>query len=213
MSDKATITPATVANREEEKKQQQASFMGWVIRPIAGAVLSLALISYVSALVMGKLPQSQRLGLADVIVVAVVAAGISLLIWPRGLVSAIDNLSVGPGGLQVTLRQLKEHQAELKENQAANSREIDSLILMTLLGENERQYLREIADRSETPHTGSHHLRTELRRLAQIGLIKRKPGRTIHEMRDETSVALRDFVEVTPKGQDYLERLEKVEAT
>ena len=71
----------------------------------------------------------------------------------------------------------------------------------------EQRHLRELATGSTDTHAGGHQLRTELRRLATLRLVRRKPDVWIHQIQDEARVKVADFVEITDRGLEYLARI------
>ena len=55
-------------------------------------------------------------------------------------------------------------------------------------------------------------MRTALRRPASTGLLTRKTGKTIGEMKDCTEFDLAEFVELTDLGRRWARRIEEIEA-
>jgi hypothetical protein len=85
-------------------------------------------------------------------------------------------------------------------------------MLPILFPDTERQHLVELA-RGGAGHTGSHALRTELRRLRSVGLIANKPNRSIAEIEDGKTVEISQIVALTRQGKFWVERIQAMELT
>jgi len=90
-----------------------------------------------------------------------------------------------------------------------------SLILPILLPDEERNLLMHFADEKHDQWTGSHDLRTQLRRLRFVGLIKMrfigKDRRFVSEMKDGLKVDLSDYVELTDLGKHWVEMIKEAD--
>jgi len=53
-------------------------------------------------------------------------------------------------------------------------------------------------------YTGNHSLRTELRRLHSMGLLKKHPGRNIGDIKDNLVVELSNYVCLTESGKEWV---------
>jgi len=71
------------------------------------------------------------------------------------------------------------------------------------LSRSERDYLRNLAQRSSSICIGSEPLREELRRLRALGLIE-TPKANLYEMWDGHKVNLHDFCRITERGRQFL---------
>jgi hypothetical protein len=115
-----------------------------------------------------------------------------------------------------SLGQLKLEMIEkIRERQDRQEERLDDihLILPLLLPDNEVKHIKKLFARATSGYRGSHPLRTEIRRLASIGLLSRKVGRSIAEMKDGADFDLEEYVELTKLGRQWAVRLQDIEAT
>lgn len=169
-------------------------------RWIGAGVLSLAVTGYVYAIVAGTVPQGNRLGLSELGIILSAVVVIAVILSP----TLLDRLqSMRLGGVEVQLLN------RLEEKQERQGEELDwiAFALTLLLTDREQRHLRELATGSTDTHAGGHQLRTELRRLATLRLVRRKPDVWIHQIQDEARVKVADFVEITDRGLEYLARI------
>jgi hypothetical protein len=88
-----------------------------------------------------------------------------------------------------------------------------ALILPLLLPEREVKHIKSLSARATAGYQGSHEVRAELRRLAEIGLLSRRPDRRISDMKDGAEFDLADYVGLTDLGRRWAERIREIEAT
>jgi hypothetical protein len=122
------------------------------------------------------------------------------------LLKQIKTFSLGQLKLEM-IEKMRERQDRQEERLADIQ-----LILPLLLPENEVKHIRNLFGRVTDGYKGSHSLRTELRRLASIGLLKRKAGRNIAEMKDDTKFDLGEYLELTDLGRRWAVRIQEIEA-
>jgi hypothetical protein len=60
--------------------------------------------------------------------------------------------------------------------------------------------------------TGSDERRAELRKLTSLGLLRRREGRSIRDLRDGETIAVSDLLAVTPLGEQWARRLAELDA-
>ena len=175
-----------------------------VVRSIIAIGLLLAVAAYIAAIVGGRLPDDRRLGPADVGVMLVTAMVAVLLFHPEFL-QRLSHFKFG--NVEFELRKLQEDQKVQRD-------ELDDLrfVLTLLLQEPEREHLRNLEAGKTQEYVGSHALRTELRKLRTLGLIQDCKGRHISELVDNAKMDLSKIVELTERGQQYLERLGEFDA-
>ena len=75
------------------------------------------------------------------------------------------------------------------------------LFLSRMIPEDEQRHLFNIADGTTREYHGRSSLQFELRHLAETGLLMRKPGRMIGDMKRGTIFDLADYVELTSLGK------------
>jgi len=113
-----------------------------------------------------------------------------------------------------SLGQLKLEMIEkIRERQESQEETLNDirLILPLLLPNNEVKHIKNLATRATSGYRGSHTVQNEIRRLASIGLLSRKPGRYIAGMKDGENIDLAEYVELTELGKQWADRLEKIE--
>jgi hypothetical protein len=86
------------------------------------------------------------------------------------------------------------------------------LVLPLLLPEPEQQHLLNLERGNTSSYQGNHALRTELRRLRSMGLLRKQEGRNIGDIKDDMKVDLRDYVSLTAVGKEWVKIIEKSQA-
>jgi len=151
-----------------------------------GAVLRVAALSYPD-----RLDRTTLLYLG-------VAGGLLLL-------RQVKTLSVGQLKLEM-IEKLREQQQKQEEKIA----DIE-LILPLLLHDKEVRHILNLSLRHTEHYQGSGAAREELRRLVSIGLISRRAGRNIGDMRDGMVFDLADVVELTQLGRYWADRIKQIQ--
>jgi hypothetical protein len=166
-----------------------------------------------------------RWGLVALAVLAVLGA--VLRVFAPGAPSLPERLDqttllyLGVAGVLLLLRQVKtfslgqlklEMIEKLQERQQRQEQEIANirLILPLLLQDKEVSHILNLSTRQTGKYKGSDGLRGELRRLYKIGLISKKGGRNIADMRDGTIFDLADNVELTTLGKKWAHLIEQI---
>jgi hypothetical protein len=159
----------------------------------------LAVSGYTIGIVTGKIPQLQKLGVADVGVILVSTLTIVFLLRPEFL-DRLTHLRVGSVEFELQ---------KLQSDQQAQRNELDDVrfVLTLLLQEREVQHLRALAEGSTQGYVGNHDVRSDLRKLRTLGLIRNCKDRRIAELGDNCKLDLKTVVELTERGQQYLKRL------
>jgi hypothetical protein len=187
------------ANSTEEKT--------WpLLRFAVGGLVGLIVVAYFVAITTGKISASRQISLADLGIIAFGVVAISVLLRPQ-LVRNIRRFEFG------TFRfELRDQLQELKDTQKDHSKDLDEIrfILETLVTEPERVHLRNLVKGPPVPYKGNNLVvKAELRRLRSIGLIRSK--RHIESLPDKFD--LTEWVELTDRGADYLQRIEKADTS
>jgi hypothetical protein len=170
-------------------------------RFVAAAIVGVVVAAYLVGIVLGKIPQARRLAAADLGVILIAAGVLGSLLSPEFL-NRLTHLKVG--NVEVELRQLQQDQ-QMQQHELDDVR----FVLTLLLQENELRHLRNLEKGSAREYVGSHSVRTELRKLRTLGLIRTLPERHIGELGDKVKIDLANFVELTERGKHYLDRLGK----
>jgi hypothetical protein len=123
------------------------------------------------------------------------------------LFKQIKTFSVGQLKFEM-IEKIRERQDKQEERLADIA-----LVLPLLLPQNEVKHVKNLFERATSRYMGGHPLRTELRRLASIGLLSRKSGRHIGEMKDDATFDLGECVELTDLGRAWAIRIQEIEGT
>ena|SRR5438876_7362658 len=168
-----------------------------------------------------------RWGLVALAVLAVFGA--LLRVFAPGTLSLPERLDqttllyLGIAGVLLLLRQVKtfslgqlklEMIEKLREQQQKQEEKIAdiALILPFLLQDKEVRHIRNLFVGQTEKYQGSGALREELRRLRSIGLISKKAGRNIGDMRDGVMLDLADNVELTELGRRWAHRIQEIQS-
>jgi hypothetical protein len=142
--------------------------------------------------------------------------------WPRkdgnhtaALGAACDKVrhAIRRFGPIETIGEIARRQTEVSERQHlqdSKMREFE-LIVPLLLPKEEQDHLKNLAHGQTTGYTGSHELRSELRRLRSLGLIEMTGQGYISDITDDTVVDLAELVRLKDLGSQWVERLFELE--
>lgn len=178
-------------------EKETKNIWAYVIRWAIASILLLALCIYVVCILLGKIEDPHKLGGADVGIILVVVLAVTVLLQP-GLLNRLTDLKFG--GFELTLR-------ELQAGQQLQRGELDGIrfVLTLLLHEREQDHLTYLKQGKTQNYHGSRTLCSELRNLRTLGLIKNLAGHTIGELENKQTFDLKNFVELTDRGREYLE--------
>jgi hypothetical protein len=166
-----------------------------VLREAVAAIVVIAVGAYVVTIVNGTIKPDQKLGIADVAVIVVGIGAATVIALPQ-LAGSIQSINIGD--LKLELREIKYHQQVQKE-------EIDRIRLALELAatDAERKHLMNLdSPRPNVTYRGDQNLKIELRHLRSLELIRSK--QYIGSIPDGRDFDLREFVELTQRGKDYL---------
>ena len=171
-----------------------------------GIALLLALFAavYVLAIVLGYLPESRRVDVPSIAVTAVLLCAVLVALRPD-LVDRFKGMEMSGFKIEM-LERVREKQA-----QQAVQLEDMSLMLPLLLPATERKHLLNLASGSTGNYKGNHSVRSELRRLRSLDLIKMKNDKHVSMMKDNTVFDLQEFVELTRLGKGWAKRITEIE--
>ena len=130
------------------------------------------------------------------IILAAVVAGI--LLRPE-LLDRISHFKFG----ELELDWLQKIEADQKKQRV----ELDDVrfVLTLLLQQNELEHLKNL-ENGKTQYQGNDAVCAELRKLRTLGLIRNQKDRAMSETAVKRSFDLKDIVELTDRGRQYLER-------
>src|SRR5216684_3128116 len=171
----------------------------YVIRRIVAVVVIVAICVYIFAVVLGRIPVQQKLGLADIGVIILAAGVASILLRPE-LLDRISHFKFG----ELELDWLQKIEADQRKQRD----ELDDVrfVLTLLLQQNELEHLRNL-ENGKTQYQGNEAVCAELRKLRTLGLIRNRKDHVIGETAARRNFDLKDIVELTERGREYLERL------
>jgi|SRR5258707_238611 hypothetical protein len=187
-------SPTALKPEAREKSQYR-----YMIRCAVAVIVLATVCSYIAGIVLGKISAERKLGGAEVLLVFVSGLVVTVLLRPE-LLERLTHVKIG--SVEVELR-------KLQEDQQVQRNELDDLrfVLTLLLQHSEKEHLRKLNEGETQDYVGRPELRTELRKLRTLGLIRSCEGRRIHEIADKRKVDLKDFVKLTERGRHYLERI------
>jgi len=173
--------------------------LSYAIRVLCALIVMLAASVYVLFIVLGKFQERQKLTASDVgvIVIAVFVAGV--LLQPE-FFRRLTHVKVGNVELELE---------KLQQDQQLQRHELDDVrfVLTLLLQQTEVQHLKNLENKKTQGYQGNNNLCNELRKLRTLGLIQSRKDRTIGELRDRSKFDLNDYVQLTVRGSQYLDRL------
>ncbi len=132
-------------------------------------------------------------------ITAVALLLLALIPWMSTILTSVDTAAGG-----FVLR-------DIRRTQDSQQDEIDRMkfVFEHLIPAEELRHLQHLADDTPLPYDRGYtrpHLDAELRRLAGVGLIARKPGKSFSGMGDIGDV--RDHFTITDPGRTYLQILQ-----
>src|SRR6266849_1007156 len=171
----------------------------YLIRRIVAVVVIVTICVYIFAVVLGRIPVQQKLGVADIGVIILAAGVASILLRPE-LLDRISHFKFG----ELELDWLQKIEADQRKQRD----ELDAVrfVLTLLLQENELEHLRNL-ENGKTQYEGNEAVCAELRKLRTLGLIRNRKDHAIGETAAKRNFDLKDIVELTERGRQYLERL------
>jgi hypothetical protein len=86
------------------------------------------------------------------------------------------------------------------------------LMLLLLLPQAERQHLLNLASGRKREYTGNHAVRTGVRHLRSLGLLRMRRDRHVGQMEDGLEFDLAAYVELTELGKRWVRKLQEIEA-
>jgi hypothetical protein len=189
----------TMPNSATQPAQESSAPKPRIFR-VAAILVLLLVAAYTVAVILG-LPKERRI---DVSTLGVIGIGslIAVLLFRPDIIDRVTRLEIAGWKIDIEQRQEKQDK-QLQDIQ---------LILPILLPENERKHLLNLASQNAKPYQGNDAVRTELRRLRSLRLIRMKPSQEIGRMADGKQVNLSDFVELTDLGHRWVDRIKEIEA-
>jgi Predicted nucleotide-binding protein containing TIR-like domain len=120
--------------------------------------------------------------------------------------SRSDRLQAALGPACHDIRVAIRKQTVLRNPENSDTQDM-KLVLSVLIPEPEQKHLLNIAEGKTKGYRGGSTLRSELRHLRSIGLIRKHPDRNIGELRSEGVYDLADILELTNLGRQWVLKL------
>jgi len=184
--------------RSQGDESESPSASGLFGRYVIALLIVLAVSLYIVQSLRGKI---QRIDTASVALLVISGIAVALLVMP-GLTERLSRIEVSGIKLEILKREQLRQRSELDEF---------SLVFPILLPESERKHLMNLARGRTANYNGTHAMRTELRRLRSIGLIRMLPNQEVGFMKDGMVVDLAKYVELTSLGRRWVQRIEDAE--
>ena len=176
-----------------------------LLRVIIAVTLALIGLAYGIGVIVGKIDQRNRVDTPTLILLAFISLLVLALLHPD-LFSRLKTFEMSGIKLEM-LERVREKQSE----QALQLQDM-ALMLPLLLPAPERKHLMNLAARTTAGYKTSHAMRSELRRLRSLELIRMVPEKHIGTMKpDGQTVDLADFLELTEIGRRWAKRIEEIE--
>ena len=166
--------------------------------------VGLLIATYTLLVVTGLVPKDQRVDTVGLAIIVVGALCCVVLLKPN-LTDRLRLLEVK--GFKVELLERMQERQIRQENELEDIR----LIFPLLFRDSERKHLSNLARDKTAGYHGGGPLREELRRLCSIGLLHRRGGHHIGELRSEVVFDLSDYVELTDLGRRWVHRLAELD--
>jgi hypothetical protein len=186
----------------ERSKARSSIRLG--MRIAIAVLLMTVVVTYSVGIVSGKVPENRKIDAVHFALIVLTAVVASILVQPE-ILERFKRVKLSGFELEM-LEEVREKQVE----QASQLKDL-RLILPLLLPETERQHLFHLAGGETSGYRGNHALRTELRRLRSIGLLRMKKDKYVGEIKDGAMFDLADVVELTPLGQRWVKRIREIE--
>jgi hypothetical protein len=156
-------------------------------------ILILLLVSgYTLALITGVIAAANRIDTTDLLLIAMAAVLVIALIRPDFL----QHITIFElGSLKVQLQGVKKTQSD----QQSALDDIRMIVAIVLPKQEQNHLVNLLLGRTDDYHGGAV-MRTELRHLASLELIRRRPNHSIEEMRSNKAFNLKDYVQLTEIG-------------
>ena len=171
----------------------------YLIRCTVAVVIVVGVCVYIFAVVLGRIPEKQRLGVAEIGVI-ILAAGVAGILLRPELLDRISHFKFGELEL--------EWKQKIEADQRKQRDELDAVrfVLTLLLQDSELEHLRNL-EKGKTQYQGNEAVCAELRKLRTLGLIRNRRDHVMGETAARRNFDLKDIVELTERGREYLERL------
>jgi hypothetical protein len=207
MATSALAAPEAKTTVKDEQPGGTGEQAGSGLNSKVRVALSLGIVALVAAysvgVVSGLIIDARKID-ATHFTLIVVAAVVATMILRPDLVERLRKFKFM--ALELELEQVKQKQSAQQEL----IQDI-RMVLPLLIPQPEKLHLYNLADKNTQGYRGNHTVRTELRRLRSIGLIRMVDGHRVSDIKTDLVVDLARYVELTPSGETWVQRLRKNE--
>ena len=191
---------------QSQKENGRDTSPGYVWRRTVALAISAMVIAYAAAVVLGLVPAERKIDAVTLAMIVGTAVVVVLLLRPE----VFDRLKL----VEMTGFKL-EMLEKVRQKQAQQASQLEDIALMLplLLSGPERRHLLNLGSHTTTGYQGNHAVRTELRRLRSIGLIRMLRDRQGGAMKEGLAFNLADYVELTDLGKAWIRRITEIEKT
>ena len=180
------------------------------IRYVAAGVITIAVLAYILALVLGTLPLQEHIDFAAIILMIVGAVSVALLFspkWDAKLIQALTRVRA----FQFSSLKIELEAIQARQDEQGSRLELLQLLAPLVLTDPEQKHLRNLHHPRGAGYRGNHAVSSELRRLRYLTLITNtKP---IGSAVDGSIFDLGELVQLTPRGAKWAQELEEMEKT
>jgi hypothetical protein len=177
------------------------------IHYVAAGMIVIAVLAYILALVLGKLPEKAHIDFAAIVLMMVGAASVALLFSPRAtLIEVLTRVRA----FQFSSLKVELQAIHARQDEQGSKLELLELLAPLVLSGPEQKHLLNLHRRRGAEYRGSQAVRSELRRLRYLKLIT-NPTKTIGSAEDGSPFNLAELVKLTPLGTKWAQQLEDME--
>jgi hypothetical protein len=144
-----------------------------------------------------------------------------ILLFNAGLFEKLTQIKIDKDGIELQMKEIEAEQKKQKASIDANqqilqtrvsthlelinqkSKEENKIFLENMLEDSTWNLLTQLSLGEYLPYKKTYTFEVDLRRLRTLGLITNKPGKMISDIPNEGD--LRDYLEMTSQGKQYLE--------
>jgi hypothetical protein len=140
------------------------------IRYVAAGMIVIAVLAYILALVLGKLPEKAHVDFAAIVLIIVGAASVALLFspkWDATLVEALTRVRA----FQFSSLKVELEAIHARQDEQGSRLELLQLLAPLVLTDPERRHILNLHYERGAGYQGNHAVRSELRRLRYLTLI------------------------------------------
>lgn len=178
------------------------------IRYVAAGIIIIAVLAYIVALVLGKLPEKAHIDFAAIVLMIVGAASVALLFspkWDATLVQALTRVRA----FQFSSLKVELEAIQARQDEQGSRLELLQLLAPLVLTVPEQKHLLNLHHHRGAGYRGNHAVRSELRRLRYLTLITN--AKPIGSAVDGSVFDLGGLVQLTPLGFKWAQQLEEME--